>query len=149
MAVVKNKSTPENRAFWDHVEQIAAKVRLRLRMASGSSAGAHVFNYPAREEEGAPMTDLTPERIAMRYDFGEVTHPTARKERRCEYCYGPIPTKEQYVHFKGMWDGEWQNWKMHNECYESYMAGEPIDGFGPGDAEMPERVKLLVMAVHP
>ncbi len=27
MALVKNKTTPENRAFWEHVERVAAEVR--------------------------------------------------------------------------------------------------------------------------
>ena len=76
--------------------------------------------------------------------FGNTEHPVARKEHRCEYCYGPIPQGEKHPHFKGMWDGEWQNWRMHQECYSDYMDGEPIDGFTPGDAEMPERIKKLI-----
>jgi hypothetical protein len=30
--VVKNRTTPENRAFWDHVEKIAQQVRLRREL---------------------------------------------------------------------------------------------------------------------
>jgi hypothetical protein len=76
-------------------------------------------------------------------DFGETTRPTARKEHRCEYCYGPIPKGEQHPQFKGMWEGEWQNWRMHEECYSVYMGDEPMDGFEPGAAECPERVKAM------
>jgi hypothetical protein len=76
--------------------------------------------------------------------FGETTRPVGRKEHRCEFCYGPIPKGEKHPQFKGMWEGEWQNWRMHEECYRCYVNSEPQDGFSPGEAEMPERVKLLV-----
>lgn len=78
-------------------------------------------------------------------DFGDVTYPAARKQHRCEYCYGPIPKGEIHPQFKGMWDNEWQNWRMHNECYDIYSTNYDYnDGFMPGDGEMPERIKVLL-----
>lgn len=79
-------------------------------------------------------------------NFGETYHPKARKEHRCEYCYGPIPKGEVHPQFKGFWNDDWQNWRMHDECYEDYTENDYYgDGFTPGDAEMPERVKALVV----
>jgi hypothetical protein len=78
-------------------------------------------------------------------DFGETTEPIARKIHRCEWCAGPIPKGEKHKQFKGMWEGEWQSWKMHNECYEDASKNDAMqEGFTPGDGEMPERVRNLV-----
>jgi hypothetical protein len=79
-------------------------------------------------------------------DFGNVFHRTGRKEHCCEYCYGPIPKAEKHVQYKGMYDGDWQNWRMHNECFEAYDdSGQ--DCFCPGEADMPDRVRQLVEVV--
>lgn len=78
-------------------------------------------------------------------NFGEMLHPVARKDHVCIMCFGPIPKGEVHVHYKGMWDGEWQDWRAHDEC-DSAFQDEPYsyeDGFTPGGAEMPERVKVL------
>jgi hypothetical protein len=81
-------------------------------------------------------------------DFGNITSPRARKQHRCEYCYGPIPKGEQHKKFVGMWDGDWQYWRMHNECLVTHNAGNDYDdGFLPGEGEMPERVRLLLEAI--
>ena len=81
----------------------------------------------------------------MSQDFGELTHPMARKQHRCEMCFGPIPKGEKHAQYKGMYDGDWQNWRAHEECYEGY-SDEAEYEFSPGDGEMPERVKELVAA---
>lgn len=81
-------------------------------------------------------------------NFGETTRIVGRKEHRCEYCYGPIPKGEEHPQYKGMWQDEWQNWRMHEECYTDYMGNEPSDGFTPGDAPWPERVKQLMEAAR-
>lgn len=75
-------------------------------------------------------------------DFGDGNWTVGRKPHRCEYCYGPIPQGERHYQFKGIWEGEWQNWRMHKECNESYdMNG---DGeFIPGDSDWPERIRKL------
>ena len=78
-------------------------------------------------------------------DFGEGRWIKSRKQLRCEYCYGPIPKGEEYYRYKGLFEGEWQNWAMHRECHESYSFNDPYgEGFSSGDAEMPDRVKDLV-----
>ena len=76
-------------------------------------------------------------------DFGEVTHPMGRKEHRCEWCYGPIPKGEKHARFVGKWQGEFQNWRMHNECLD---ASEDIrnDGFEPGSGDAPARIWKII-----
>jgi len=76
-------------------------------------------------------------------DFGETSHPVARKDHRCEACFGRIRRGEKHVHYKGIWDGDWQNWRMHNECYDSFDNDGLAEGFTPGGCEWPERIKIL------
>lgn len=77
-------------------------------------------------------------------DFGEIKHPVARKSYRCEWCFAPIPKGEQHAHFAGVWEGDWQNWRMHSECHEAASEGEIQDGFTPGTGEIPPRVAALM-----
>jgi len=67
MPVIKNKSTAENRAFWDHVEAIAQTVRCRdasyETVTSGSSKSS---------SENARPRDLQPAE----------QHATPKPERR-------------------------------------------------------------------
>lgn len=73
-------------------------------------------------------------------DFGETTHKAGRKDHCCHICYGVIPKGEVHYHFKGMWDGDWQDWRAHDECYDDTDTEE---GFCPGDAPMPDRIRAL------
>ena len=78
-------------------------------------------------------------------DFGHMHIVVGRKPHRCEWCYEAILKGEQHHQFKGMWQGDWQNWRIHNECHEEY-AKEPehMDGFMPGEGKRP---KLLAGGV--
>jgi len=80
-------------------------------------------------------------------DFGETLSPVARKQYTCEWCGWRIPIGEQHKQYKGVFDGEWQNWRMHNECFEEQQAealqGEPE--FMPGCGEPPQRIKELAV----
>ena len=78
-------------------------------------------------------------------DFGEGKWIVGRKQHRCEYCYGPIPKGERHYNYRGMYSGEWQNWRMHEEC-ESDSSTEGDYEFMPGDGPMPERVRELMWA---
>lgn len=74
-------------------------------------------------------------------DFYNTTTPRARKDYRCEWCGDPIPTGEQHVHFVGVWEGEWQNWRMHNECHEAAADSEEMqDGLSPYEHERPIKI---------
>ena len=78
-------------------------------------------------------------------DFGDTTFPTARKEHRCNYCFGPIPAGETYSRWTGVFDGEFQSNAMHLECDKQYNIDDTYsDGYTPGEAEMPDRVKAIV-----
>jgi hypothetical protein len=72
-------------------------------------------------------------------DFGEGKNLQARKPHRCEWCYQKIETGETCYHFKGMWQGDWQDWYMHLECKGSYALNNDPDGFTPGEGERPKK----------
>jgi len=72
-------------------------------------------------------------------DFFNYTYPIARKEHRCEWCGEPIPKGEKHIHGSGVWEGDWQNWRMHNECHEIGLLNDEItDGFSPFENERPK-----------
>jgi|SRR5579872_4785951 len=75
--------------------------------------------------------------------FGETTWPTARKEHRCDLCYGPIPKGEKYSRWRGVFDGEWQDNAMHLECASSF-SDEWQWEYISGEGDMPERIAKLV-----
>lgn len=75
------------------------------------------------------------------------THPKARKEHRCIYCGGPIPTGEQYVQQTGFYDGAPYRNRYHAECYDDcanecayYNEWE----FMPYSADYPPRVLAII-----
>jgi hypothetical protein len=71
-------------------------------------------------------------------DFGEGKTLKTRKSHRCEWCYERIVAGETCYRYKGMYDGDWQNWYMHPECYEDFRnSGD--DEFTPGSAERPKK----------
>lgn len=74
-------------------------------------------------------------------DFGETFHPTGRKNHRCELCWGPIPKGERHAQYRGMFGGEWQNWRAHEECLEEYDREYAGEEFMPGEWPMPEAVR--------
>ena len=74
-------------------------------------------------------------------DFFNYTNPKAAKDHRCEWCGEAIPKGEVHVQGSGMWEGDWQNWRMHNECYEmGNLNDEIVEGFSPFENERPEKV---------
>ena len=72
-------------------------------------------------------------------DFGDAHQIRARKRHRCVACYGPIAEGEQHWQYSGMYDGAWQHWRMHNECYAAYEADGDYE-FLPGELPGPERL---------
>lgn len=77
-------------------------------------------------------------------DFGETKSVWARKEHRCEACLGPIIKGELHPQYKGMWSGEWQNWRMHHECLSRMSADDLADGFEAGCLAMPSDVARVI-----
>lgn len=44
----------------------------------------------------------------------------AKKEHPCIWCHTPILKGETHYQFKGLWESEWQNWRMHSECSDAH-----------------------------
>lgn len=66
-------------------------------------------------------------------DFGKERWVKIRKPHRCEWCGQQIEIGSKCYLYKGMYDGEWQNWRMHEECREIYDYEE----FEPFENERP------------
>lgn len=59
-------------------------------------------------------------------NMGDMTTPKAAKDHRCAWCGEDILKGTQYKRFRGRWDGDWQNWGMHIECFGEH-DGEEFD----------------------
>ena len=71
-------------------------------------------------------------------DFSNYTYPVARKNYRCEWCGQTIPKGEKHVHHKGVWESEFQDWRMHQECFDDGTGTEEIqEGFLPFENARP------------
>ena len=80
-------------------------------------------------------------------DFGEGHWVIGRKAHRCEGCFGPIPRGEKHFLYKGMYQCEWQNWRMHEECHEDWHTNLDLHGdgeFTPGYMPVPQRIRTLM-----
>ncbi len=75
-------------------------------------------------------------------DFGELKAVlNGRKDYRCAWCGENIPQGTPHQHYAGMWDGDWQNWRMHPECYNDVDMDDQLDGFTLYDHERPVPVQ--------
>jgi hypothetical protein len=72
-------------------------------------------------------------------DFGEGKRVVGRKGHRCAACCALIPRGERHYHYSGMYGGDWQNWRMHEECYAAYEA-DGCEEFVSGDYPVPPAV---------
>ena len=71
-------------------------------------------------------------------NFGDSKQVKLRKSKRCAWCGEDMKKGETVYHFKGRWGGEWQDWKMHNECEEAFHNEDCHDeGFSLYDNERP------------
>ena len=71
-------------------------------------------------------------------DFGESFIVVGRKDYRCEWCGEKILKGERHHQYRGIWQNEWQNWRMHNECWGGHQTNYDPDGFTPFQAERPK-----------
>ena len=81
-------------------------------------------------------------------NFGDSKQVKLRKDKRCSWCGQVMKKGEVVYHFKGRWDGDWQNWKMHNECEQVYRNDEYCEeGFSlfnntrPTTEQLPDQTK--------
>lgn len=72
-------------------------------------------------------------------DFSNHSMLVARKEHRCEYCGEKILKGEKHIKFSGVFEGEFQNWRMHDECNTAWCATED-EYFEPLVNERPSKV---------
>ena len=78
----------------------------------------------------------------MSQDFGEGAWIKGRKRHRCAGCQGPIFKSELHFQFKGKYENEWQNWRMHAECH----AAQEISGDDEvSETPMPDRVRTIMV----
>ena len=59
---------------------------------------------------------------------GDYYEQVAGKTLPCLWCAEKIKKGEQHQHYYGDWDGERQNWRMHNECRDAFLR--ETDGEG-------------------
>lgn len=64
----------------------------------------------------------------------------ARKRHRCDGCWGPIPVGEEHYYWRGVFDGAWQENRLHRECEQAH-ANDGYEEFIPGDYPVPERLR--------
>ncbi len=76
-------------------------------------------------------------------DMGEGIWVTGRRAHRCAGCQSPIPLDEVHFHFRGKWEGEWQNWRLHAECHQDWEE----NGCGEVSSDMPtpDRIRAEVI----
>jgi hypothetical protein len=78
-------------------------------------------------------------------EFGVSTHPRARRDYRCEWCGEKIFTGEIHFKFAGVWEGDFQNYRMHLECEKALnFESNYNEGFTPFDNERPTAPVLAV-----
>ena len=70
--------------------------------------------------------------------FGNYKLVKCNKDCVCIWCGQSIPKGSKVQRFKGKSQGDWQNWKMHDECFDyadenDYMT----EGFSCCDNERP------------
>jgi hypothetical protein len=81
--------------------------------------------------------------------FNHATWPVGRKDYRCEWCGQNIPKGEKHYHYVGIWEGDFQNWRMHVECQDDCQRnGGAQDGFTPYEAERPAKLVPVAEPSH-
>lgn len=59
--------------------------------------------------------------------FGEGDRPVARKQHSCIWCHELIVIGERHFKYVGIWEREFQNWRMHDDCIDAHKR-ETYDG---------------------
>lgn len=72
--------------------------------------------------------------------MNQYTNPTARKPHKCEWCAEEIAVGTKHTRATGQYEGDWQDWRMHGECFDAFMRETDHDG-GYIDPHVHERGK--------
>jgi len=79
-------------------------------------------------------------------DFGSGSTLITRIAHRCEWCGETIEAKTTAYHYKGQYEGEWQNWYMHTECHEAHSNDLDHGGeFMPYENERPKPPQMTLV----
>lgn len=78
----------------------------------------------------------------MAQDFGDGRWVNGRKPHRCAGCCSVIPKGEVHFQFKGKWEDEWQNWRLHAECHADWDANGESEV--SNDMPTPPRIVALM-----
>jgi len=71
-----------------------------------------------------------------------ITVKNSRKAHTCILCYGDIPVGSSYTKYNGLYEGEWQNWKAHHECFAYFQHENPgADELTEGDTNREEALE--------
>lgn len=80
----------------------------------------------------------------MSNDFDNSKWVKARKPHQCEYCLYHIIIGETTRNVRGKYEGDMQNYYLHEECFEEITSEAYLNGgmweFGFGDGPPPERL---------
>lgn len=75
-------------------------------------------------------------------DFGEGKWVLARKRHKCAGCGWRIPKGERHYHYNGRYRDEWQDWRLHAECFAVFETFDEPE-FMPGEIDPPQRIVTL------
>lgn len=74
--------------------------------------------------------------------------PVARKEHRCNFCGGIIPSGERYVNQTIAYDGTVYTWKCHEHCYDLTSNMEYDSEYGTSEDDFHEWIYEYVSENH-
>ncbi len=67
------------------------------------------------------------------HDFGHFRTAKARKAHRCSFCFQAITPGMVYERYVGVFEGDWQNWAVHEPCLKAFEEWSDEDGYLPYD----------------
>lgn len=59
-------------------------------------------------------------------DYRTVNRPT--KAHRCVWCHETIAIGERHLRYVGVWQGDFQDWRVHLECEPYLIHSDPSEG---------------------
>jgi hypothetical protein len=63
------------------------------------------------------LYSVSPEPLASSMSFNEMqTIKKSRKIHECVWCSSEIYIGESHQKFVGIWEGDFQNWRIHHDC---------------------------------
>jgi len=73
------------------------------------------------------------------------TQPKARKIHKCVWCGEPILIGEQHHKWVGIFEGDFNNWRMHDECWDAADRERSEDYHSDGSFEPHEHKRGMTI----